>query len=141
MFQLAVRERTELFQVILHFEIALVDGELTENRVEVQPPLRHPSTGLGGAVSLRVHEEISIRLRSGVESLRHQGRSAIKRLPLLPSFQLESKGSARACQPDGVNSQCLDQIELDLAQHLQWLNDLHWGAGGVECKGLAKLVD
>src|SRR5208337_5060216 len=71
----------------------------------------------------------------------HQGRSAIKRLPLLPSFQLESKGSARACQPDGVNSQCLDQIELDLAQHLQWLNDLHWGAGGVECKGLAKLVD
>ena len=54
-------------------------------------------------------------------------------------FETEHRGAVR--EADHVDPEDAHQIQFDFAQHLVGLRHLHWSAGGIEAKRLAKFVN
>src|SRR5208282_3654153 len=101
----------------------LFESLLPDDDIEIEPPLRHTAGGWRGAITLRVKQQVAVRFRLGVKPRRHQRRSAAEGPPLFPAFQREAERRARAGYHGGVNRQSVDEVGLDLAEHLERLED------------------
>jgi len=140
MLQGVVAHRAELFQVVLHVQLLVVDRLLTHDRVEVVAPLGHAPAGRHRAVALGIHEDVAVGLGRGVEGPGHEHRRAVEERPGLPVLVFEAEHRLLAAQSQHVHAQGLDQVRGDLAQHLVGLDHLDRRARPVQTQGLAQLV-
>ena len=140
-FQIRIGDGPELFEVIFHIQFCIVDGILPGDAVEIEPALGQPAAGRNRLVPFRVHQDVAVRVRLGIETLGNQDRRARKSGPRFPAFVPESEHVGELAQAHHIHSQRLSQVRPDLSQHLVRLNHLDRRARLVQSQGLAQGVD
>ena len=134
-------QQGELLGVVGRVEVVLVDRLLPDDRVEVEAALGHARTRRHRGVALRVHEDVALLVRFGVEEARHEHRRPAEGRPRLPVVLREAEEVAGRPDADHVDAERLPQVGRDLAEHLEGLGDLHRRPRRIEAERLPEQVD
>ncbi len=132
-----VVERPELLGEVFGVEVVPVDGLLVGDDIEVVAFVRHPAPRALGGISAGGEKEIAVLVGDWVELAGHQYLHALERppgLPLAVGYPEKADGKVKG---DDVTAQLLQNGELDVSKHLEYLDDL--GRAGVCAESLPQL--
>ena len=126
MCSLLLGNNAEFFQVVFDPQVFFLEGLLPDDDIEVVSPRRACDRRQGR--SGRLEDKAANRRWAPIRVLKPSGTSAGMPPKVFHSFHPSSgkpEGSPRAAHQDGINGQGIEEIGLDLTEHLKRLDDLY----------------
>jgi len=121
--EVAVRDRTELFQVIGWVELGVVDWSLADDGVEKEPVFGQAGRGRREEVALGMDERVAVRVLGRLEMARDEDLEAVVQSPRRPGLVAEAEHRLRCEDALDVEAEDALQVVLDQAEHLIGLVD------------------